>query len=47
MHYVFTNLSISFMSLSPGLHHEGIVDRDTHNLVDALGFDVPCRGHIA
>ena len=36
----FFHLAVSSLVLAPSFHDEGVVDRDTDNLVDALGFHI-------
>ena len=37
---IFFHLAVSSLVLAPSFHDEGVVDRDAHNLVDALGFNI-------
>ena len=37
---IFFHLAVSSLVLAPSFHDKGVVDRDAHNLVDALGFNI-------
>merc|ERR1719370_1240839 len=41
------HLTLGCLILTPGFHHEGVIDGDTNNLLDSLSFKFSCRGHIA
>ena len=43
----FLHLAVSSLVLAPSFHDEGVVDRDTHNLVDALGFHISGSLNVA